>query len=194
MPGTEQKLGTHFYSFTKWKCSSLSCVQLCDAMDCSLPGSSVHGILQTRILEWVVIPFSRGSSQSRNQTPVSHFAGRFFTIWVTREDHSSTRLLLCPVYARNIKDQGQEKLRACPVSQSKLGSTQVYLNPEPGMFYHLWPQFSKKSVSLNIIILPAYFYTFLLPLSQNTFATIFHKVMHCVTSFISYLLKRELKN
>ena len=113
-------------------------------MDCSLQGSSVQGILQTRILEWVVILFSRGSSQSRGQTPVSHFAGKFFTIWVTREDHSSTRLLSCPLYARNIRDQGQKKLRACPVSQSKLGSTQVYLNPEPAMFYHLWPTIFQK--------------------------------------------------
>ena len=50
-----------------------------DSMDCSLPGSSVHGILQERILEWVAIPFSRGSSQPRNQTWVSCMAGRLFT-------------------------------------------------------------------------------------------------------------------
>ena len=53
---------------------------LCDTMDCSPPGSSVHGILQARILEWVTIPFSRGSSPPRDQTQVSHIAGRFFTI------------------------------------------------------------------------------------------------------------------
>ena len=45
---------------------SLSCVWLCDSMDCSLPGSSVHGILQAKILEWVAISFSRGASQSRD--------------------------------------------------------------------------------------------------------------------------------
>ena len=45
-----------------------SCSTLCDPMDCSLPGSSVHEILQARILEWVAIPFSRGSSQPRDQT------------------------------------------------------------------------------------------------------------------------------
>ena len=49
----------------------------CDPMDCSLPGSSVHGILQARILEWVAISFSRGSSWPRNRTPVSCIAGRF---------------------------------------------------------------------------------------------------------------------
>ena len=52
---------------------------------CCLPGSSVRGILQARILEWVAIPLSRGSSQPRDQTWVSHIAGRFFTIWTTRE-------------------------------------------------------------------------------------------------------------
>ena len=55
-----------------------SCLTLCNPMDCSPPGSSVHGILQARILEWV-IPFSRGSSQSRDRNQVSCIAGRFFT-------------------------------------------------------------------------------------------------------------------
>ena len=54
-------------------------------MDCSLPGSSVHGVLQARILEWVAIPFSRGSSQPTDQTQFSDIAGRFFTIWTTKE-------------------------------------------------------------------------------------------------------------
>ena len=61
------------------------CLTLCDPMNCSLPGSSVHGILQTRILEWVVMPFSRGSSQPRDRTQVSRIVGGFFTIWATRE-------------------------------------------------------------------------------------------------------------
>ena len=54
------------------------------------PGSSVHGILQTRILEWVAIPFLRGSSQPRDQSQVSRIAGRFFTRWVTREAEMGT--------------------------------------------------------------------------------------------------------
>ena len=53
-------------------------------MDCKLPVSSVHGILQDRILVWVAVPFSRGSSQTRGWIQVSHTAGRFFTIWATR--------------------------------------------------------------------------------------------------------------
>ena len=61
------------------------CLTLCDPMDCSPQGSSVHEIFQARILEWVAISFSRGSSQSRDRTPVSCTAGRFFTDWATRE-------------------------------------------------------------------------------------------------------------
>ena len=52
----------------------------CDPMDCSLPSSSAHGILQARILEWVAMTSSRGSSQPRDRTQVSRIAGRFFTI------------------------------------------------------------------------------------------------------------------
>ena len=60
-----------------------SCPTLCDPTDCSPPGFSVHGILQARILEWIAIPFSRGTSQPRNRTLVSCVAGRFFTVWAT---------------------------------------------------------------------------------------------------------------
>ena len=56
----------------------LSRVQLCDPRDCSTPGSSVHGLSQSRILDWVAIPFSRGFSRPRDQTQVSCFEGRFF--------------------------------------------------------------------------------------------------------------------
>ena len=52
---------------------------------------TVHGILQARILEWVAVPFSRGSSQPTEQTQVSHIAGGFFTIWAPREAHNILR-------------------------------------------------------------------------------------------------------
>ena len=58
---------------------------LCNPMDYSSSGFSVHGILQARMLEWVAIPFSRESSRPRDRTRVSFIAGRFFTIWATRE-------------------------------------------------------------------------------------------------------------
>ena len=61
-----------------------SCLTLCNPVDCSLPVSSVCGISQARILEWVAISFSRGSSWPRDRTWVSCTAGRCFTIWATR--------------------------------------------------------------------------------------------------------------
>ena len=57
-----------------------SCPTLFDPMDCNVPNSSVHGIFQARVWEWVAISFSRGSSQPRNQTQVSHIVGRHFTV------------------------------------------------------------------------------------------------------------------
>ena len=64
---------------------SQPCLTLCEPVDCSPPGVSIHGVLQARILEWVAISFSRGSSQTRNRTHISLIAGRFFTSWATRE-------------------------------------------------------------------------------------------------------------
>ena len=57
-----------------------SCPTLCDPVDCSLPGSSVHGIFQAIVLEWIAISFSRGSSQPRDQTQVSHIVDRCLTV------------------------------------------------------------------------------------------------------------------
>ena len=69
-------------STRRWKL--LSCVQLfVTPWTVALQAPLVHEILQARILEWVAIPFSRGSSQPRDQTQVSHIAGRFFTVWAT---------------------------------------------------------------------------------------------------------------
>ena len=73
-----------------WKAKSesevgQSCLTLCDPMDCSLPGFSVHEIFQARVPEWVAISFSRRSSWPRDQTWISCIAGRHFTLWATRE-------------------------------------------------------------------------------------------------------------
>ena len=62
-----------------------SCPTLCNPMDCSLPESSVYGIFQARVLEWVTISFSRGSSRPRDWTWVSRIVGRGFTVWATKE-------------------------------------------------------------------------------------------------------------
>ena len=71
---------THIYIYLRDVKVAYSCLTHCDPID-----YTVHGILQARILEWVAFPFSRGSSQPRDQTQVSRTAGRFFTSWATRE-------------------------------------------------------------------------------------------------------------
>ena len=76
------------YIGKEFKKECISCLTLCDAMDCSPPGSSVLGILQTRILECIAISFSKGSFQPRDGTWVSCIAGRFFTIWATGKPYS----------------------------------------------------------------------------------------------------------
>ena len=86
--GSQTRLGhTHTYA---WKVKVLFpqlYLTLLPPMDYSQPSSSVHGIFQARILEWVAIHFSRESSGPRDQTQVSSTAGRPFTIWATREIH-----------------------------------------------------------------------------------------------------------
>ena len=80
----EVKQLTHSHTAIRrqWQCAgglvTKPCLTLCDPVDCSPPGSSVHGISQARVLEWAAISFSRGSSQPRNQTRI-RVAGRFFT-------------------------------------------------------------------------------------------------------------------
>ena len=71
-----------------WWCCSVTqlCSTLCDPMNCSPPGSSVHGILRARILEWVAMPSSRASSRPRDQTHVSCIGRRVLYHWAVRED------------------------------------------------------------------------------------------------------------
>ena len=79
-----------YYSYVKVRVLGALMLVMPDSlqpMDCSLPDFFIYKILQARILEWVAIHFSRGSSQSRSQTWVSCIGGRFFTIWATREAH-----------------------------------------------------------------------------------------------------------
>ena len=79
-----------------------SCLTLCDSVDYSPPGFSVHEILQARILEWAAIPFSRGSSPPRDWTGIYCIAGRFFIIWATREAQyhmlQSNSILICSLW------------------------------------------------------------------------------------------------
>jgi len=77
-------------NLSEWSEVAQSCPTLCDPIDCSLPGSSIHGIFQARILEWVAISFSRRSSQPRDWTWVSHTVGRCFTIWANLKSRDIT--------------------------------------------------------------------------------------------------------
>ena len=96
-----------------------SCPTICDAMNCSLSGSSVHGVFQARVLEWVAVPFSRGSSRPRDWTWVSCIAGKFFTIWAIRE----TDKCRCDRCAFPLKNKNKTKTWLCfPIRPNSLDS------------------------------------------------------------------------
>ena len=91
-------------------------------MDYSSSGSSIHGFLQARILEWVAIPFSRESSWSRGQTSLSCIAGRFFTVWATRE----AIYIYIYIYICSVQSLSRVQLFATPwtaARQASLSST-----------------------------------------------------------------------
>ena len=87
LPSIFSSIRVFFNESEKWSESKVaqSCLTLCDPMDCSLPGSSVHGIFQARVLEWIAVSFSRRSSRPRDRTQVSHIVDGRFTIWTTSE-------------------------------------------------------------------------------------------------------------
>ena len=78
------------------------CLTLCDPMDCSLPGSSVHGIFQAIVLEWIAISFSRWSSQPRDRTWVSRIIDRCFTIWATIYIYIYTYIFLSAMFCSSV--------------------------------------------------------------------------------------------
>ena len=93
----------NIYTYSeKWKWSPSIMSDSCDPTDCILPGFSFHGIFQARVLEWVAISFSRGSSRPRDQTQVSLIADRHYTLWATREalseSHSGVSKFSRPEY------------------------------------------------------------------------------------------------
>ena len=84
----------HKESWKKESTVAQSWPTLCNPMDCSLPASSIHRIFQARVLKWVAISFSRGSSRPRDQTWVSRISGRCFNVWATREELMSMKELM----------------------------------------------------------------------------------------------------
>ena len=108
-------------------------------MDCSLPGSSVHEILHARVLEWVTIPFSRGSFQTRDRTQVSCIAGRLLTIWTLSWKPIS--FSLCPFTLKGVPFGHFVRWASMSFSSSHLKSL-PRVTPAPGAllpaYYHLW--------------------------------------------------------
>ena len=101
-PGWEGSLGEN----VRFVSQSLSCVWLfATPWAVAHQGSSVNGILQARIKEWVAIPFSRESSQPWDQTQVSNNAGRFFTVWATRESPTWGRADTCVCMPESVLSQ-----------------------------------------------------------------------------------------
>ena len=90
-------------------------LSLCDPMDCCLPGSSIHGISQARVLEWVAISFSRGSSRSGDRTWVSHIVGTLFTIWDARGSKDGDLAWLSNVSHLRGEKQNRPKASWCHI-------------------------------------------------------------------------------
>ena len=110
-----------------------SCLTLCNPMDYSPPGSSVHGILQARILEWAAMPSFRASSRLRDRTQVSCIAGRFFTIWA-REGQipsrwSIVKSLFSPSFYANFLLEAGSFLFLSITSLTELSSLKSWLWP-----------------------------------------------------------------
>ena len=117
------------YESEKWVSHS-SHVRLCDPMNCRLPGSSVHGIFQARVLEWVAISFSRGSFWPRDWTWVSCIAGRFFTYWATREAIPIVKTLnMEEIYNANI-NQKKSRLTISALIKADLKARNITSNNE----------------------------------------------------------------
>ena len=111
------------------------CPTLCDPVDCSLPGSSIHGILQGKILEWVAISFSRGSSQPRDQTQVSHIAGRCFTLWVTKEAQPEIKF---PTSSGSLKKQESSRKTSTSALLTMPKSLIVWTTTNCGKLFKRW--------------------------------------------------------
>ena len=126
---------------------ALSDLTLCYLMDCSLPGSSIHGIFQAKVLEWVAISFSRGSSQSRDRTLVSCVAGRCFTIGATRE----AQLYIC-IYISSPPPPDISRLldhlacvRCSTASSDNVASLYLSHSTSPrrdSVLPHIWPMWA----------------------------------------------------
>ena len=145
-----------------WSEVTQSCPTLCDPMDCSPPGSSIHGILQARVLEWVAISFSRRSSRPRDWTRVSCIVGRCFTVWATiefyRESHREVvKIIFFTFFLRSVVVQSPNHVWLCTTpgtethqySLSQMCTSLYRICPEeilPTKLMIYWPSFDWASL------------------------------------------------
>ena len=141
-------------SWKKRKKVAQSCPALCDPMDYSLPGSSIHGIFQARELEWIAISFSRVFSQPRDRTRVSCIAGRCFAIWPPGRRTPAG----CPIIQLNSDtsypkiasdsqvDGPAHKTAPTPPDQLAIDWRSPWISPwasksiaRPGSYFYSWP-------------------------------------------------------
>ena len=123
-----------------------SCLSLCDPMDCSLPGCCVHGNFQAGMLEWVAVPFSRGSSWPRDGTWVCCIAGRFLTIWATREaeycvksqwnEHLRNELMWARWGSGSLVEASKGEGRGCALTAIRQEQLHLWNEEWPGWLEH----------------------------------------------------------
>ena len=117
----------------------LSCQTLCSPMDCSPPVSFVHGILQARVLEWVGILFSRGSSWPRNRMRISCITSGFFTIWAMRVVLSAYLRLLIFLLAILIPSFASSCPAFCMITRVTIYSLDIILSQfGTSPLFHIW--------------------------------------------------------
>ena len=132
----------HFLTSHLWNKYDIVSLTLCNHMGACSPGSSVYGVLQARILEWVAISFSRGSSSPRDRTRISCTAGRFFTVWATREAQIwyyflPTFVLIRRVTLQKILNTFQNTLKIVVLGTCYLSITWISKNLQS---FLPWPQ------------------------------------------------------
>ena len=118
-------------------------------MNCSPPGSSVHGIHQARILEWVAISFSRGSFWPRDPSWISHIVGMFFTIWATRKAHTNYIAINEIIYFFDFHRSTTFKFLVC--IKAKLWN-EIYVWRFEIMFSYCWSLLSAAVLVTNSCI------------------------------------------
>ena len=104
-PRDQAHISTDSLLSHQWSEVAQSCPTLCDPLDCSLPGFSFHAVFQARVPEWIAISFSRGASRPRDQTQVSHIAGRQFTLWKGNHQRSLITTLVQNKSPLQLKNQ-----------------------------------------------------------------------------------------